>query len=70
MRTLKLPEYYKETAAAGSLALNGGGADAAADDFAFFSLAGQIEGDPATLKVENFWDTAAIDRAVAKLGKK
>jgi NitT/TauT family transport system substrate-binding protein len=55
---------------AGSLALNGGGAEAAADDFAFFSLAGQIEGDPATLKVEDFWDVAALDRAVAKLGKK
>ena len=33
-------------------------------------LAGQIEGDPATLKVEDFWDVAALDRAVAKLGKK
>ncbi len=52
------------------LALNGGGADAAAGDFAFFTLAGQIEGDPATLKVEDFWDVSAIDRAVAKLGKK
>ena len=66
----EITEYYKETAGAGSLALNGGGADAAADDFAFFSLAGQIEGDPASLKVEDFWDIAAIDRAVAKLGKK
>ena len=54
----EIAEYYKETAEAGSLALNGGGADAAADDFAFFSLAGQIEGDPATLKVEDFWDVA------------
>ena len=66
----EITEYYKETAEAGSLALNGGGADAATADFAFFSLAGQIEGDPATLKVEDFWDVAAIDRAVAKLGKK
>ncbi len=66
----EITEYYKETAEAGSLALNGGGADAAADDFAFFSLAGQIEGDPASLKVEDFWDVAAIDRALAKLGKK
>ena len=54
----EIAEYYKETAEAGSLALNGGGAEAAADDFAFFSLAGQIEGDPATLKVEDFWDVA------------
>lgn len=66
----EITAYYKETAEAGALALNGGGAEAAADDFAFFSLAGQIEGDPATLKVEDFWDTAATDRAVAKLGKK
>ncbi|TIL78423.1 MAG: ABC transporter substrate-binding protein, partial [Mesorhizobium sp.] len=42
----------------------------AKDDFAFFSLAGQIEGDPASLKVEDFWDVSAIDRAVTKLGEK
>lgn len=66
----EISEYYKESATAGSLVLNGGGAEAAADDFAFFSLAGQIEGEPASLKVEDFWDVAAIDRAVAKLGKK
>ena len=66
----EIAEYYKETAEAGSLALNGGGADAAAGDFAFFSLAGQIEGDAATLKVEDFWDVSALDRATAKLGKK
>ena len=66
----EIAEYYKETAEAGALALNGGGADAAGDDFAFFSLAGQIEGDPASLKVEEFWDVSALDRATAKLGKK
>jgi len=66
----EIAEYYKETAEAGALALNGGGADAAADDFAFFSLAGQIEGDPAGLNVEDFWDVSALDRAVAKLGAK
>lgn len=66
----EITEYYKETAGAGALALNGGGAEAAADDFTFFSAAGQIEGEPASLKVEDFWDVSAIDRAVAKLGKK
>jgi NitT/TauT family transport system substrate-binding protein len=66
----EIAEYYKETAEADALALNGGGADAAASDFAFFTLAGQIEGDPATLKVEDFWDVSALDRATAKLGKK
>lgn len=66
----EIAAYYKETADAGALALNGGGAEAAKDDFDFFAAAGQIEGDPATLKVEDFWDLGPIDRAVAKLGKK
>jgi NitT/TauT family transport system substrate-binding protein len=64
----EIEAYYKETAEAGALPLNGGGATAAADDFAFFTLAGQIQGDPATIKVEDFWDLGAIDRALAKLG--
>jgi NitT/TauT family transport system substrate-binding protein len=66
----EIAAYYKETADAGALALNGGGAEAAKDDFDFFAAAGQIEGDPATLKVEDFWDLGPIGRAVAKLGKK
>jgi len=66
----EIEAYYKETAEAGALPMNGGGAGAADDDFAFFTLAGQIEGDPATLKVEDFWDVSAIDRALAKIGTK
>jgi NitT/TauT family transport system substrate-binding protein len=66
----EIEAYYKETAAAGALPLNGGGAEAAADDFAFFTLSGAIEGDPATLKVEDFWNTGPLDRVLAKLGAK
>ena len=66
----EIEAYYKETAAAGALPLNGGGAKAAGDDFAFFSLSGALEGDPATLKVEDFWNTGPLDRALAKLGSK
>ncbi|WP_159586833.1 ABC transporter substrate-binding protein [Chelativorans xinjiangense] len=65
---VEVEEYYKETAEAGALAINGGGAEAAADDFEFFTLADQIEGDPASLKVEDFWDLRPLDRALAKLG--
>lgn len=65
----EIEAYYRETAEAGALAVNGGGADAAADDFEFFALAGQIEGDPETLKVEDFWDLRPLERALAKLGK-
>ena len=66
----EITSYYKEVAEAGSLPVNGGGAEAASDDFAFFTLAGQIEGDPAALKVEDFWDVSVLDRVLAKLGKK
>lgn len=65
----EIAAYYKETAEAGALPLNGGGADAAADDFGFFTLAGQIEGDAGSLKVEDFWDLGPIERAVAKVGQ-
>ncbi len=63
----EIEAYYKETAEAGALPLDGG-STAAKDDFDFFTIAGQIEGDPASLKVENFWDLGPMKRAVAKLG--
>jgi NitT/TauT family transport system substrate-binding protein len=65
----EITAYYKEVAEAGSLPVDGGGAKAATDDFAFFTLAGQIEGDPATLKVEDFWDLSVVDRALTKIGQ-
>lgn len=66
----EIADYYKETAAAKALPLNGGGADAAADDFAFFTLAGQIEGAMDSLKVEDFWELGPLNRAAGKLGSK
>jgi NitT/TauT family transport system substrate-binding protein len=66
----EITAYYKEVVDAKALPLNGGGAQAAADDFAFFTLAGQIEGDPASLKVEDFWDLAALERVLGKIGQK
>ncbi|MEX0852853.1 MAG: ABC transporter substrate-binding protein [Bauldia sp.] len=65
----EIAAYYKETGEAGALPLDGGG-NAAKDDFDFFTIAGQIEGDPASLKVEAFWNLGPIERAVAKLGSK
>ena len=50
--------------------LNGGGAAAAKDDFAFYTLSGQLTGEPASLKVEDFWDTRPLDRVLAKVGTK
>ncbi|MGI9499991.1 MAG: hypothetical protein ACR2P3_08135 [Geminicoccaceae bacterium] len=44
---------YTEGAEAGIWDPNGGGADAATADFGFYTQAGQMEGDPADLKVED-----------------
>jgi NitT/TauT family transport system substrate-binding protein len=62
--------YFTEIAASKALPVDGGNVAGVKDDLTFYSLAGQLQGDPASLKVEDFWDVGAIDRAVAKLGKK
>ncbi len=61
--------YYEEAKATGAFPNNGGGAAAAADDFDFYSISGQLEGDPAELKVEDFWDVGPLERALDKLGR-
>ena len=60
--------YYKEAVEGGLFNPEGGGADEAKADFEFYTESGQLEGDPATLKVEDFWDLRALDAAKAKLG--
>ncbi len=60
--------YFAEAAA--TLPLNGGGADAARDDFDFYTVSGALEGTAADLKVEDFWDLTALNAALAKAGTK
>lgn len=62
--------YFQELAAAGALPLNGGGAEAVKDDFAFFSLAGQLQGDPASLEPGDFWATGPLDAVLDRIGRK
>ena len=62
--------YFDELAKGKAFPLNGGGAAAAKDDFAFYTLSGQLTGEPASLKVEDFWDTRPLDRVLAKVGSK
>ena len=50
--------------------LNGGGEAAVKDDFAFYAVAGQLQGDPATLKVEDFWTFTPLNKALDKVGRK
>jgi len=61
--------YFKEAVEAKSLSVTGGGPDGAKIDLTFFNLAGQITGDPASLKVEDFWEFGPLNRAKAKLGQ-
>ena len=61
--------YYVEAAAVGLFPNNGGGRQAALDDLEFYSLAGQLDGDPADLKVEDFWDLRPLERVLAKIGR-
>jgi NitT/TauT family transport system substrate-binding protein len=61
--------YYEESVASGAFPNNGGGEAAVKDDFGFYSVAGQLEGDPATLKPEDFWDFGPLNRALDKLGR-
>ncbi|MEO9899179.1 MULTISPECIES: ABC transporter substrate-binding protein [Alphaproteobacteria] len=58
--------YYQEAVDGGLYDPNGGGADAARADFEFYGEAGQLAGDPATLKVEDFWNLGPLNAALAK----
>jgi NitT/TauT family transport system substrate-binding protein len=60
--------YYEESVPTGAFPNNGGDETSAKDDFAFYALAGQIEGDPASLKVEDFWTFEPLKKALAKVG--
>lgn len=51
-----------------ALSLDGGGEKAARDDFAFYTTSGALEGDPAQLKVEDFWDLAVLNAVLARIG--
>jgi NitT/TauT family transport system substrate-binding protein len=62
--------YFQELVEAKALPLNGGGADAIKDDLAFFSLSGQLQGDAASLKAEDFWDLKSLQNVLAKIGTK
>lgn len=60
--------YFTEAAA--TLPLNGGGEDAARDDFDFYTISGALQGKAEELKVEDFWDLTALNAVLAKTGTK
>lgn len=62
--------YFQEAVEAGAFPVNGGDAASVKDDLAFFSLAGQLQGEAASLKADDFWDLKSLEKVLAKIGKK
>lgn len=65
----EIEPFYQDAVATGIYPNNGGGESAARSDFAFNALAGKLEGDPATMAVEDFWALGPLNAALAKLGQ-
>ena len=61
--------YMIAAAGDGIFPPNLGGRAAAEADLRFFAEGGQLEGDPASLRVEDFWSLEPLERALAKLGR-
>ncbi len=60
--------YYRDFVNEGALPLDGGDEASAMADLAFYGAAGSIEGDPASLDANDFWDFGPVNRAIEKLG--
>jgi NitT/TauT family transport system substrate-binding protein len=60
----ELLPYYEQASEEGLFTPDCGGEPAARDDFEYYSLAGQLEGDPAALRVEDFWTLDPMEQAV------
>jgi len=59
-----LDTFYTEAVAGGLYDPNGGGREAAQADLEWYTMAGQLEGDPATLNTEDFWYFAPLNAAM------
>ncbi len=59
----ELDGFYTDAVAAGLYSKDGGGRVAAAADLEWYSAAGQLEGSPEELNMEDFWYLAPLDAA-------
>lgn len=59
----ELDGFYKDAVEGGLYDPNGGGRKAAQADMEWYTAAGQLEGDPASLNIEDFWYLAPLDAA-------
>ena len=58
-----LDQFYSDAVEGGLYDANGGGMKAAKADMEWYSKAGQLTGDLSSLKVEDFWYMAPLERA-------
>jgi NitT/TauT family transport system substrate-binding protein len=63
----ELLPYYQQAAEEGLFTEDCGGEAAAKEDFEFYNAAGQLEGDPAELQVEDFWSLDQLESAVSSV---
>jgi NitT/TauT family transport system substrate-binding protein len=61
-------KFYKEAIENGVFDRTGGSPEAIKADFVFYTQAGQMTGNPAELKVEDFWTFGPLERARKKIG--
>jgi NitT/TauT family transport system substrate-binding protein len=59
----KVTSFYTTSTKEGIYAPGGGSADVAKSDFEFYVEAGQMQGPAASLKIEDFWYLAPLERA-------
>ncbi|HPG23455.1 MAG TPA: ABC transporter substrate-binding protein [Amaricoccus sp.] len=59
-----IDQFYAEAVAGGLYDPDGGGRKAAMADMEWYSAAGQLDGDPSTLNIEDFWYLAPLDAAM------
>ena len=64
----QVADYYQQAIEAGVYSCTGGTREAAANDLQVLSRAGQLQGSPEDLKVEDFWYFEPLEQAKAELG--
>jgi NitT/TauT family transport system substrate-binding protein len=65
----EITAYFTESAESKAFPEDGGNPDAVKADFEFYTVSGQLEGDAASLKVEDFWTFEVVEAARKQLGQ-
>jgi NitT/TauT family transport system substrate-binding protein len=61
----QIDPYFEQAVGEAMFPNDGGGEQAAGSDFAFYTEAGQLEGEPEELNIEDFWYLEPLEKARA-----